>query len=100
MSAATLHHGRPATPDPLERRLAMARAEVDCIDDSILALIEMRLRLADRVASAKGDGPKRRPEREAEVLGRLSAKREVAPEGLVRTVWAALMAESVARQGG
>ena len=100
MSAATLRHGRPAAPDPLERRLAMARAEVDCIDDSILALIEMRLRLADRVAAAKGDGPKRRPEREAEVLGRLAAASQVAPEGLVRTVWSALMAESVARQGG
>jgi chorismate mutase len=96
-----LHQGRPAAPSELhDRRLAMARAEVDCIDDSILALIEMRLRLADRVAAAKGAGSKRRPEREAEVLGRLSAKREVAPEGLVRTVWAALMAESVARQGG
>ncbi len=94
-----LHHGRPAAPsDALDRRLAAARAEVDCIDDSILALIEMRLRLAGRVASGKGEGPKRRPEREAEVLNRLSAASEVAPEGLVRTVWSALMAESLARQ--
>ena len=95
------HHGRPAAAsEPLGRRLALARAEVDCIDDSILALIEMRLRLAERVAAAKGDGPKHRPEREAEVLNRLTAAREVAPEGLVRTVWSALMAESLARQGG
>lgn len=98
----TLHHGRPAAPsDVLDRRLAAARAEVDCIDDSILALIEMRLRLADRVAAGKPEGAsKRRPDREAEVIGRLFAAREVAPEGLVRTVWSALMAESLARQGG
>ena len=95
----TLHQGPPAAPsEALDRRLAAARAEVDCIDNSILALIEMRLRLADRVAVSKGDGPKRRPEREAEVLSRLSAASEVAPEGLVRTVWSALMAESLARQ--
>lgn len=93
------NRGLAASPD-LDRRLRAARAEVDCIDDSILALIEMRLRLAERVASAKAPGPKRRPEREAEVLSRLSAAREVAPEGLVRTIWSALMAESVARQGG
>lgn len=92
--------GPAAVPTTLERRLQAAREEVDCIDDSILALIEMRLRLAERVARAKADGPKRRPEREAEVLNRLSAAREVAPEGLVRTIWSALMAESVARQGG
>jgi chorismate mutase len=93
----TLQSGR-AVPADLDRRLQAARAEVDCIDDSILALIEMRLRLAERVAAAKGEGPKRRPEREAQVLERLTAAREVAPEGLVRTVWSALMAESLARQ--
>jgi chorismate mutase len=97
-----LHHGRPATlSDPLDRRLAGARAEVDCIDDSILALIEMRLRLAERVGAAKPEGAsKRRPEREAEVLNRLTSARQVAPEGLVHTIWSALMAESLARQGG
>jgi chorismate mutase len=92
--------GAHSAPTPSDRRLQAARAEVDCIDDSILALIEMRLRLAERIARAKADGPKRRPERETEVLTRLSAACEIAPEDLVRTIWSALMAESVGRQGG
>lgn len=83
-----------------EPRLAGRRAEIDCIDDAILRLIDMRLRLAERIGAAKSpDAPRRRPEREAEILARLTAAREVAPEGLVETVWRAIMAESLARQG-
>ena len=89
-----------ASAEAAERHLAHRRAEIDCIDDAILRLIDMRLRLAERVGAAKAaEGPKRRPEREAEILARLSASREVAPESLVHTVWRALMEESLARQG-
>ncbi|MDP8916094.1 MAG: chorismate mutase [Pseudomonadota bacterium] len=91
---------RETSVEPAERHLAHRRAEVDCIDDAILRLIDMRLRLAERIGAAKApDAPKRRPEREAEILARLSASREIAPESLVHTVWRALMDESLARQG-
>jgi chorismate mutase len=90
----------PSSSLPDEPNLAGRRAEIDCIDDAILALIEMRLRLADHLGAAKAPGlPKRRPEREAQIIARLTSAAELAPESLVRTVWGALMEESLSRQG-
>ena len=47
------------------------RAEIDAVDDELLELINRRARLAQRIGSLKSGAPAYRPEREAQILGRL-----------------------------
>jgi chorismate mutase/prephenate dehydratase len=51
--------------------IAELRRRIDGLDDRILQLVNERARVAQRIGELKGDGPVYRPEREAQVLGRL-----------------------------
>ncbi|MCX7892946.1 MAG: prephenate dehydratase [Burkholderiales bacterium] len=53
--------------------LARRRAEIDAIDAEIVARLARRAELAREIGRLKGDGPVYRPEREAEVLRKVSA---------------------------
>lgn len=55
--------------DPLKA----VRDEIDALDERLLALLNERARLAQRIGALKQDGPAYRPERETEVLTRLRA---------------------------
>jgi chorismate mutase/prephenate dehydratase len=55
--------------DPLKE----VRAEIDALDERLLALLNERARLAQRIGTLKHDGPAYRPEREIQVLTRLRA---------------------------
>jgi len=50
------------------------RAEIDKLDDELAALIQRRAGLAQQIGHLKGGAPAYRPEREAEILRRVSAK--------------------------
>jgi 3-deoxy-7-phosphoheptulonate synthase len=86
-----------AAPTPLQT----LRGEIDRIDDSILELIEQRLAASAAVAASKdaegGDRLKFRPRREAEVIGRLSARSE-APRALIAQLWHTLMSHNLQAQ--
>ena len=47
------------------------RAQIDCLDDELLRLINQRAELAQRIGHAKGGETVLRPEREAQILQRL-----------------------------
>ena len=53
------------------------RAEIDGIDEELAGLIDRRAGLAQRIGALKGGAPAYRPEREAEVLRRISKKKGV-----------------------
>jgi chorismate mutase/prephenate dehydratase len=53
--------------------LRSLRDRIDAVDDQLLALVNERADLARRIGGLKGDGPVYRPEREAQVLGRVAA---------------------------
>src|SRR2546423_3866076 len=50
------------------------RAEIDHLDDELLRLLNQRAALAQRIGELKGGAPAYRPEREAEILRRVSEK--------------------------
>jgi len=50
------------------------RGEIDRMDDELAALIQRRAGLALKIGELKGGAPAYRPEREAEILRRISAK--------------------------
>jgi chorismate mutase / prephenate dehydratase len=50
------------------------RAQIDALDDEVSSLIQRRARLAQEIGALKGGAPVYRPEREAEILRRISAK--------------------------
>ena len=54
-------------------KLKIIRDRIDAFDDRILELLNERARLAQEIGSAKRGAVKYRPEREAQVLRRLSA---------------------------
>ena len=55
------------------------RADIDRLDDELLALIQRRAALAKKIGELKEGTPVYRPEREAEILQRLSAQKGVLP---------------------
>jgi chorismate mutase/prephenate dehydratase len=55
------------------------RAQIDALDDEISSLIQRRARLAQEIGALKGGAPVYRPEREAEILRRISAKSGALP---------------------
>jgi 3-deoxy-7-phosphoheptulonate synthase len=82
--------------------LAQLRAEIDSIDDQILALIERRFEAAAAVARAKARAEpgrlKLRPRRQAAVIARLQSRaRSAAPEA-VGAVWRELMGHALQAQ--
>lgn len=83
--------------DPLES----IRVEIDRLDDNILALVAERLRLGDRMATAKAPMPGLpiRPGREAAMLRRLIANAQAPIEReLVVELWRTLIAANLRRQ--
>ncbi|MBM4190539.1 MAG: prephenate dehydratase [Betaproteobacteria bacterium] len=58
--------------EPKQETLTDLRAQIDAVDDQILALLNARGRLAQAVGHSKGKAPVYRPEREAQVLRRLT----------------------------
>jgi len=82
--------------------LATLRAELDRIDDQILALIERRLAASVEIAAAKdaeGDRHlKLRPRRQTQILDRLKGRADRAAPELVHGVWREIMAHSLQSQ--
>ena len=81
--------------------LAQLRAEIDRIDDELLALLDRRVAIGRRVAAAKGDlsGPYLRPGREAAILRRLIADRgDDLPAPVVERIWRELLGANLALQ--
>ena len=50
------------------------RAEIDALDGELVALLQRRARLAQRIGALKGGASAYRPEREAEILRRVAAQ--------------------------
>jgi chorismate mutase/prephenate dehydratase len=50
------------------------RAEIDKLDDELASLIQRRAGLAQKIGELKGGAPAYRPERESEILRRISGK--------------------------
>ena len=101
-----------ADPDPLDGRGAPAeapstlggvRAEIDGIDDAVLALLERRMALAAHIGRLKDEGQvdalKLRPDREAAVITRLLKQADPSNRRLALGVWREVMASGLARQG-
>lgn len=86
-------------PTTADDALAQARAELDAIDDQLLALVQQRAAMADRIAALKpGVGAPIRPAREVMLLRRLIAKADRADKEAVIDVWRGLIAANVRRQ--
>ena len=67
--------------------LEKLRAEIDRLDDEIHALIQSRAARAQKIGELKQGAPAYRPEREAQVLERLSAKGGILPAERVTAVF-------------
>jgi chorismate mutase/prephenate dehydratase len=63
------------------------RREIDTADDELLAALDRRASLAQRIGKLKEGAPAYRPEREAEILRRVSAKAGVLPAERVTAVF-------------
>jgi chorismate mutase len=86
---------------PERRSLAALRAELDAIDDALLAGLQRRAAIVAEVAALKNGGVPLRPGREAAILRRLLGRNTGNPlpcQALVR-VWREILAGSLAQQG-
>ncbi|GAA0758285.1 hypothetical protein GCM10010203_23890 [Actinomadura yumaensis] len=88
---------------PEQQALAALRAEIDAIDDQILALFEQRLAVAATVGRAKdaptGPHTKLRPDREQTVLSRMLSKCRPENAEAVEHLWREIVGWGLARQG-
>jgi chorismate mutase len=88
---------RPTAPsaDPAPADLDDLRADIDRIDNAILALMERRIATAHAVAGLKRDTSAEwlnlRPDRETAVLDRLAARAEAMPAQSIRAIWRELI---------
>src|SRR5688572_21993699 len=55
------------------------RREIDALDDELVALVQRRAGLAQKIGSLKHGAPAYRPEREAEILKRIASKTGLLP---------------------
>ena len=69
--------------DDIQKR----RAEIDKLDDELAALLQRRAAAAQRIGALKGGAPAYRPEREAEVLRRISGHAGILPAERVAAVF-------------
>ena len=87
---------------PPQSSLESLRAQIDSLDDELLALVERRLAASRAVAelkSSRGDAHLcLRPRREQQVVARLVRRATVAPETLIARLWRELMAFSLQAQ--
>ena len=58
------------------------RQQIDALDDELLALLSRRAQLAHRIGALKAGAPAYRPERESEILRRVSETFGVKPSDL------------------
>jgi chorismate mutase / prephenate dehydratase len=63
------------------------RREIDQLDDELAALVQRRAGLAQKIGELKGGAPVYRPEREAEILKRISGKKGPLPAERLLTVF-------------
>jgi chorismate mutase len=83
------------------RSLEALRAELDAIDDALLATLQRRAAVVAEVAALKNGGVPLRPGREAAILRRLLGQAAGGPlprQAVVR-VWREILAGSLAQQG-
>ncbi len=68
------------------------RKQIDTIDDQILELIKKRMKMAQHIGQVKQMQrvPILQENREAEILGRLTQKRQELPHNLVTELWGVL----------
>ncbi len=86
---------------PRPRSLDALRAELDAIDDALLAALQRRAAVVAEVAALKNGGVPLRPGREAAILRRLLGHAAGGPlprQALVR-IWREILAGSLAQQG-
>ncbi len=83
-----------------ETPLENLRAEIDSIDDQLLALIERRSAVAARLAGHKAASGalKYRPRRQAEIVARLEKQADGLPAPAIRAIWRELMGHSLQAQ--
>ncbi|GAA3995537.1 3-deoxy-7-phosphoheptulonate synthase [Sphingomonas humi] len=88
--------------NPIPPVLDVLRRDIDWIDDQILDLLEQRYAVVKRVAWAKTrDGDQAlaiRPEREASILDRLTARAIHVPLGDVTQIWRSILSLSAHHQ--
>jgi chorismate mutase len=87
--------------EPISSALDVLRREIDGIDDQILDLLEQRYALVKRVARAKARAEQAlavRPEREASIVQRLSARAVHVPAADVAGIWRSIPALSAYHQ--
>jgi chorismate mutase/prephenate dehydratase len=58
----------------MSKEIEKLRREIDAVDDELVAALNRRAALAQKIGALKAGAPAYRPEREAEILRRLSAK--------------------------
>jgi chorismate mutase/prephenate dehydratase len=63
------------------------REQIDALDDELLALLQRRAAAAQKIGALKDGAPAYRPEREAEVLTRVSAKAGILPADRILAVF-------------
>lgn len=82
-------------PEPTPDLIATLRAQVDAVDDRLLAALAERLSLARQLGEAKAHAglTGRDPTRERAIVARLAGQGRVPPD-LVAHVWAALFTAS------
>lgn len=85
-------------------KLDRLRSIIDLLDDQILDLVERRLDVAREVTAAKkqrgaGNVLNLCPERESEIVERLSARRPNCDGAAIRDIWRELIAHSLQAQG-
>ena len=84
--------GAVATTPAVPAALLALRGRVDAIDTQLLGLLNERARLAGEIGHLKGTGPVYRPDREAQVLDRLtSANPGPLPSDSLRRVFIEIM---------
>ena len=87
---------------PILPTLDTLRGEIDSIDDAILDLLEQRYAVTQRVSRAKAsesaDTLPVRPEREREILDRLSARALHVPRDDIAQVWRSILSLSARSQ--
>jgi chorismate mutase / prephenate dehydratase len=67
--------------------LESLRRQIDQLDDEVAALVQRRAGLAQKIGELKGGAPVYRPEREAQILNRISEKKGPLPAERLLTVF-------------
>ena len=84
---------------PEEDAIPVARAEIDALDDRLLALLEERAQLAQRIGAEKQKEGSRTfavPEREAQILRRLQEQASVLPPAAVSAIYREIISACLA----